>query len=765
MLKNPRLKNCYNIGLIEEDKAILLAENSEKIVEGRLLCALLKLMGDGSSSDDIADTLSDRYGLTEIYYGLAELERLGLAEEANGHNTPDAVFWALMGTSSGTNLAGGLVTRVAVASTGEEIAPLIDTLRRSGLHGVGQASLMDPIPEDRTLTVVVTQDYLDEGLSEWNRLALNNGHRWVLCKPSGIRPWIGPLFVPGKTGCWRCLEERLRYNRELEEFIRFKTGQWNPPLFPVGVTAGSKGFSENILATAIGTVLSGEEPDSLTGRVITFDWKTTELTAHEMARLPHCPECGNVSSHEGTYPYPMTFTSRKKKFRLDGGHRILTPEVTLERYRRHMSRITGVLSPMDSITPESLDKNDSGGAMLMRTYGAVHASIKKVRRLEDVKKGMRSGASAGKGLTDIQAKTSCLCEAIERVSGIYRGTEPKRRARYEEVKEKAFHPHDLLQFSEKQYRERERWSKFKCPFTDVPPPFDESRKIDWSPVWSITHRVWKSLPTAFLYYGYDTDPETFFCRADSNGNAAGNCLEEAVLQGLMELIERDAVALWWYNMIPRQAVDPDRIQDAMIVQFVETFNAIGRKIWVLDLTSDLGVPVFAAFSSATADGPDYPILGFGAHLDPKTAFTRALSEMTQSLGLIESPPEFLSEDGKLSMHRQFTEHTRLEAWPYLRPAENSPLKTLESFADMSSDDLLDDVTLCVDILSKRGLEVLVNDQTRPDLELSVVKVIVPGLRHFWARYAPGRLYEIPVQMGWLDTPKAEEDLNPTPIFF
>ncbi len=84
---------------------------------------------------------------------------------------------------------------------------------------------------------------------------------------------------------------------------------------------------------------------------------------------------------------------------------------------------------------------------------------------------------------------------------------------------------------------------------------------------------------------------------------------------------------------------------------------------------------------------------------------------------------------------------------------------------MSSDDLLEDVTLCVDILSKLNLEVLVKNQTRPDLGLSVVKVIVPGLRHFWARYAPGRLYEVPVQMGWLNEPTAEEDLNPTPIFF
>jgi bacteriocin biosynthesis cyclodehydratase domain-containing protein len=765
MLENPRLKNCYNIGLIEEDKAILIAENSEKIVEGGLLCALLGLVEDGRSSDDIADALSDRFGLAEVYYGLAELERLGLTEEANRQQTPDEVFWGLMGTRSVTNIDAGSDSRIAVTSTVEETWPLVDTLRRSGLHGVRQTSLIEPIPEDRMLTVVVTQDYLDERLSEWNTRALNKSHQWILCKPSGIRPWIGPLFVPGETGCWRCLEERLRYNRELEEFIRFKTGRWNPPLFPVGVTAGSKGFAEGILATAIGTVLSGEEPDSLKGRILTFDWKTMEFTAHEMVRLPHCPECGAGSVTAESNPEPPFFTSRKKRYRQDGGHRIFSPEVTLERHSHLISQITGIVSPLVSTTTSSLKEVESADPTLMRLYSANHASIGKVRKLEDVKKRIRSGASSGKGMTDIQAKTSCLCEAIERVSGIYRGTEPKHRAKYEEVRENAFHPHDLLQYSEKQYSERERWREFNCPFTIVFPPFDESRAIDWSPVWSITHKEWKQMPTAFLYYGYWQETDQVFCRADSNGNAAGNCLEEAVLQGLLELIERDAVALWWYNMIPKPAVDLDQIQDPMIVQFVETVNAIGRKVWVLDLTSDLGVPVFAAFSYESTDGPDRPIFGFGAHLDAKTAFTRALSEMTQSLAITDFPPEFLDAEDKLSLHREFTEQTKLGEWPYLLPAENSPLKRLTDYPDQSSDDLLDDVTLCVDILDKLGLEVLVNDQTRPDLGLSVVKVIVPGLRHFWARYAPGRLYEVPVRMGWLDTPRAEEDLNPTPIFF
>jgi oxazoline/thiazoline synthase len=75
------------------------------------------------------------------------------------------------------------------------------------------------------------------------------------------------------------------------------------------------------------------------------------------------------------------------------------------------------------------------------------------------------------------------------------------------------------------------------------------------------------------------------------------------------------------------------------------------------------------------------------------------------------------------------------------------------------------VMTCVDIAAARGLETLVVDQSRPDTELHVVKVIVPGLRHFWPRFAPGRLYEAPVQMGWLKQSLTEDRLNPQHIFF
>ena len=82
---------------------------------------------------------------------------------------------------------------------------------------------------------------------------------------------------------------------------------------------------------------------------------------------------------------------------------------------------------------------------------------------------------------------------------------------------------------------------------------------------------------------------------------------------------------------------------------------------------------------------------------------------------------------------------------------------------IESTDTRDDVEVCRALVEARGMEFLVLDQTRPDIGMPVVRVIVPGMRHFWARFAPGRLYDVPVAMGRRRRPLAEADLNPAPV--
>jgi ribosomal protein S12 methylthiotransferase accessory factor len=67
-------------------------------------------------------------------------------------------------------------------------------------------------------------------------------------------------------------------------------------------------------------------------------------------------------------------------------------------------------------------------------------------------------------------------------------------------------------------------------------------------------------------------------------------------------------------------------------------------------------------------------------------------------------------------------------------------------------------------LADRGMEVLAHDLTRAEVELSVVKVVVPGLRHFWRRLGPGRLYDVPPTLDWEVELTDEDGLNPISMF-
>ena len=92
----------------------------------------------------------------------------------------------------------------------------------------------------------------------------------------------------------------------------------------------------------------------------------------------------------------------------------------------------------------------------------------------------------------------------------------------------------------------------------VSEPFDEDAVIDWTPVWSLTERRHRLLPTGDAVLRRPGQPVG--SRADSNGNAAGSSLEDAMLQGTLELVERDAVAMWWYNRLRLPGGRPRRVR-------------------------------------------------------------------------------------------------------------------------------------------------------------------------------------------------------------
>jgi ribosomal protein S12 methylthiotransferase accessory factor len=146
--------------------------------------------------------------------------------------------------------------------------------------------------------------------------------------------------------------------------------------------------------------------------------------------------------------------------------------------------------------------------------------------------------------------------------------------------------------------------------------------------------------------------------------------------------------------------------------------------------------------------------GSGAHFDSRIALLRALTELNQflSIGLMGGGSgEKSSLDGSTPL--------RLMDHPFLMPRDASAVRPRFG-AKLGGLDAREQVTACVQLAARQGLDFLVLDQTRPDIDVPVVRVIVPGLRHFYRRFAPGRLYEVPVRLGWRDRPLSENELNP-----
>jgi ribosomal protein S12 methylthiotransferase accessory factor len=747
MLKIPQFKPHLRVDVVPGEGVFVLTGAQQTLLKGSLYERVVPLVGQGLSPDQVCDRLEAELSPAEVYFVLGQLEKKGyLCEDADGLVAEEAALWSAQQIDP-VEAAGRLAsTTVALDVFGGDREPLASLLE--SLHVTTRA--------DGALGVVVADHYLREDLVEYNAEALRTGRAWLLVKPFGRQIWLGPLFIPGETACWACLADRLRSNRPVETYLALRNGSSGLWAADRGSSPATLGAAWGLIAHQVATWVARGSLPTLQGKVQSLDMMTLESKSHTLVRLPFCAACGAPAERSTDDAVVIDLGARVKTFTRDGGHRVVPPEVTLERYGHHVSPITGAVSMLERVGKNGHDE------ALQHTYIAGHNLARRHRDLHHLRNDLRN-MSSGKGATDIQAKASGLCEGLERYSGVFRGDERRRLARIDELGDAAIHPHDLLLFSARQYRERDAWNARESRYNFVPVPFDPSAAIEWTAAWSLTRQAVRYLPTSFCYFSYPYRGERPFCVADSNGNAAGNTLEEAILQGFLELVERDAVALWWYNRVRRPGVDLEGFAEPYCARLRDALRNQGRELWAIDLTSDLGVPVFAALSREINGAAERILLGFGAHLDPRVALLRAVTEMNQMMsGLAHLDGEKSnSVDDRETVH--WLQTATVANQPYLVPDE-SPPRTASSYNHSWSDDVSEDIRMCQSLLSERGLELIVLDQTRPEIGLPVAKVVVPGLRHFWARFAPGRLYDVPVELGWIKERLAEDDLNPIPMF-
>ena len=776
MIATPAFKAHLRVAPIGDEGVLLLAERASFVLRGHAYRQIVPLIDGRRSAHDIVAAVAGAVEPATAWYALLRLEQAGhiVEHDPAGDRGADA-FWLNLGGDPAAAAAALGAAAVRVFADGAACRRVAERFRAAleqfGITApAGGALAAAAAPGARSdLDVVLTDDYLSDALPGFDAAARAAGRRWLLVRPTGVELLIGPLFRPGAAGCLHCLRHRFgqrhpaqqlaarhaaaRHGEALDEETRHKetrhTGAAHGPTAPPGAVSLTATAGCLLAATEVAKALAGIGP-ALDGLVWSLDLRERSSRTHRLIANPACPVCGVGPQRNAL---PVRLCRRRVAFDGEGGQRTVPPEAMLEAYQHLVSPLIGVVGSFtrapgaDGVGMNYLVDDVVGGqADTLRSLA---------RRFR--------GGSAGKGITHAQARASALGEALERYSSQFRGTELRIPATFRELGAAAIHPNRVANYSDRQYRERAAWNARHAPSHYVPEPFDPDARIDWTPLWSLTEQRHKLLPTELLYYGpaWGTGhrQRRRFGAADTNGCAAGSVLEEAVLQGFLELAERDAVAMWWYNRLRRPAVDPASFADPWLAAVAARYAAVEREVVVLDLTNDLGIPVFAGVSHRRHG--ERILIGFGCHLDARIALQRALTEMCQMLSVD------LAGDAAVvaALGNGWLDWATYANQPYLVPDATAPVRTRDDFPHLQCEDLLDGIECCRQRVEAHGMEMLVLDQTRADVAMPVVKVVVPGLLHWWARFGAGRLYDVPVALGWLPAPVAEADLNPVPFIW
>lgn len=725
-----RLDDRFTHLVRASDTVVLVEDETARVLDDPLTAAVVPLLDGSWTAVDIASTLAATHAPAEVHYVLLHMLEAGLVHEVPPARAASSRSVEASGDRSG--LAGALAN--LWRGRGAPVVTVPPEVWR-GADGTHLLLADDYLRPEVAATVASPQGGTVRSV--------------LLVAVTARRILFGPVIGP-EASCIACLQDRLRLNLTGRSLLYTGAGATEAPVEVVPLPARTPDAAFDVLA---GLLTDPTKPQDAEHALLVVGLPDHGRThRHRFPRLPQCPECGDP---ELTVPGPrISLATRPRTVVSGGGYRIVPPEETLSRYDHLVSPLVGVVRRIEKVAAKEAD--------LVHVYTASHAhhyGRGTVRAVKDE----RRDHSGGKGKTDADARASALCESLERFSSVHRGDEPVRLARRSGLGTTAEAPNDLMHFSAAQYEEREAWNaEVGRGFQFVPPPYDDEA-IAWSEALDLASGRVRYVPSAFLYHGFD-GAGARFCDGDSNGLAGGNCLEEAILQGFLELVERDAVALWWYNRTGRPEVVLDA-NDPWVREVVALYDRLDRNVWVLDLTTDLGIPTYAALSARRRDTEQDIIFGFGAHLDAHIAVTRALTELNQMLPTVLQT----REERRRRLLPDFEDAVRwwdeatLEGEPYLLPARCTARWPVASSRSPEGD-LLEDVRACVERAAAVGCDVLVHDLTRPDVGFPVVKVIVPGLRHFWRRLGPGRLYDVPVRLGWVERRLEEDALNPRSVF-
>jgi YcaO-like protein with predicted kinase domain len=373
----------------------------------------------------------------------------------------------------------------------------------------------------------------------------------------------------------------------------------------------------------------------------------------------------------------------------DGPHRNTSPEATLARLHSMLGQLgitrVGVLTGLDVV-----------GIPVTAAYRPNSRSI---------------AVHQGKGRTLAAAKVSAVMEAVE----CWHAENADLPLRLGSAREIARHGAAVV--------------PERLPLTGQGDPasarflWTEARDLVsgtslWVPYELVTADFTVPLPSGFGLF-----------RQTTNGLGAGNTPVEAMLQGIYEVVERDAVALWHAAPPKRQAarcIDPAKIDGAESCWMLARLAAACIAVRIWDVTTDIALPTFLVLV-CDADGVAgvEPEFGSGCHASADVALSRALAEAAQarvtriSAARDDFPPE--SFDITARAARNDAAQQLLRTVPAARFRRQNRAGAPEA-----------DLDAALTALSHCGIsQVACIDLSRAEIGIPVMRIVIPDLEGPW----------------------------------
>jgi len=323
---------------------------------------------------------------------------------------------------------------------------------------------------------------------------------------------------------------------------------------------------------------------------------------------------------------------------------------------------------------------------------------------DDAKAVTGTKKQMGKGATTNQSEASAVMELAERFSFFTFCNTPDNFVvdTYANIKDKAI-PFDMI--AKSVHDESEDLPHARKIFETLP--------LKWTRAYNLTRQqpVW--IPFSW-----------FFAINEFNGPSAGNCVEEALSQGICEIVERHVSSVISHNKLSVPAIRPESVTDTMVVEMLKKYKKAGVQLYLSDFTLDMGIPSVGAMAYDPSTFPEKSEIVWtaGTTPDPQKAFSRALTEVAQLAGDFNTGANYVASG--------LPKYNTMEEAAYITAVDQ--MKDISELPDISDDNIKVEVENCIAALSERGMEVIVVDTMHSQLEVPAFYTIIPGA-HFRER--------------------------------